>query len=86
MFTDLGQKSLQKPVKALDSINVSIRKSDYNNTGVILLLPFYYVFVAGRLAYISSIAVTYAFSIIIFFPVLLRTKLLAKSGLFEKQN
>ncbi|MEP6903079.1 MAG: hypothetical protein ABJA66_15110 [Actinomycetota bacterium] len=35
-------------------------------------MPFYYVFGAGRLAYISSIAVTYAFSIIVFFPFLLR--------------
>ncbi|MBS1797576.1 MAG: hypothetical protein JSS81_27380 [Acidobacteria bacterium] len=72
LYKEFARKLIEKPFKALDSINVSMRKSDYNNVGVVPLVPFYYVFGPGRIFYILSIAVVYAFSTIVFFPVLMR--------------
>lgn len=70
-FNELGSKFTQTPLKALDSIFISIRKADYNTSGIVPLLPFYYLFGGGRASYISSIAVVYAFPIIVFFPFLI---------------
>jgi hypothetical protein len=72
LYRDLADKFLHRPLKALDSINVSMRKADYNNVGTIPLLPFYYLFGDSRIVFIFSIAVVYGFSTIIFFPVLLK--------------
>ncbi|HEY8562270.1 MAG TPA: hypothetical protein VIL74_17980 [Pyrinomonadaceae bacterium] len=72
LFADLGRKFADQPLKALDSINVSMRKSEYNNTGVVPLMPFYFIFGAGRAAYVAAVAVVYGFSTIVFFPALLK--------------
>lgn len=67
-FNELGAKFTQTPFKALDSIFISIRKADYNISGVVPLLPFYFLFGSGRASYISSIAIIYVFPLIVFFP------------------
>lgn len=85
-FNELGAKFTQTPFKAIDSIFISIRKADYNISGVVPLLPFYYIFGSGRASYISSIAVTYIFPIVVFFPFLIKKTFSAKnhSTAFDK--
>jgi len=72
-FSELGHKLTVMPLNAIDGIFVSIRKADYNLSGVVPILPFYYVFGPGRMSYIGAIAVTYVFPLILFFPFLMRT-------------
>lgn len=72
LYNELGEKISNTPLKAIDSVSSSIRKADYNNSGVVLLMPFYFIFGSGRIAYISAIAVTYGFSIIVLFSFLTR--------------
>lgn len=68
IYADLGHKLITQPLKAIDSINVSMRKADYNNVGVIPLMPFYLIFGDGRLAYISAVALMYAVPGILLLP------------------
>lgn len=68
LYKELGAKFLNTPLKALDSIFISIRKADYNISGIVPLLPFYYTLGSNRFSYILSIALTYALPLIIGFP------------------
>lgn len=67
-YQDLGTRIWHTPLKALDSIFVSIRKSDYNLSGIVPLMPFRAIFGGGRLAFISAVGFTYALPTILFFP------------------
>src|SRR5688572_19814513 len=72
-FIELGQKITHTPLKAIDSVFVSIRKADYNLSGVVPLMPFYLLFGSGRMSYISSITVMYVVPAVLIFPSLIRT-------------
>jgi hypothetical protein len=72
-FIELGQKITHTPLKAIDSVFVSIRKADYNLSGVVPLMPFYLLFGSGRMSYITAITVMYVVPAVLIFPSLIRT-------------
>ncbi len=58
------------PLGVFRYVLFSVRESDYNVLPVLFLMPFRVAFGAGRLPYILSIAVIYAFPLLALFPVL----------------
>ena len=86
IYKELGEKLLTNPLKAIDSINVSVRKSDYNNSGVVLLMPFYLLFGGGRLAFVLAISIIYAFSTLLFYALLIQRLAGCEPGIFRPRN
>ncbi len=71
-YRDLGTHLRQSPVRAISSVVNSVRNSDYNMLPTLFLMPFYFSFGSGRLAYILSIGVLFAFPTIVLFTWLMK--------------
>lgn len=77
-YIDLGSQFQLSPLRALQFVFLSVRESEYNSLTTLFLMPFRFAFGPGRLAYILSIAVTFAFPSIVLFSFAVKS--LARNG------
>lgn len=71
VYRDLGKAFEGSLAYALRTIGGSVRHFDYNHLAPSFLMPFYFVFGSGRLAYILSVTVAFALPAIVLFVLLI---------------
>lgn len=72
LYRELGLRLSHTPFQAVGALGASVRTDDYNMLPTLFLMPFYLLFGSGRLAYILSITVTFAFPAVLLFTRLMK--------------